>query len=80
MLEFPEFSLWGRGGSKGGPEVMNAYVLFDFICIVQVKWDLLERIKVQFFFTGRKYFFYIWVRKGLYRKIIEGATLMKPLT
>ena len=51
MLEFPEFSLWARGGSEGGSEVMSAYVLFDFIRIVQGKWDLLERIKVQFFFN-----------------------------
>lgn len=33
LLEFPECSLW----AKGGLEIMSAYALFDCVCIVQGK-------------------------------------------
>lgn len=32
-----EFSLWARRGSVGASEVMSAYTLLDFICIIQGK-------------------------------------------
>lgn len=37
MLEFLVFSLWARGGSVGVSEIMSAYALLDFICIIQGK-------------------------------------------
>lgn len=52
MLEFPECSLWARGGSQKGSEVMS--VVCYLISSILYKENGREDIPL--------HFFYIWVR------------------